>query len=108
VGDLLSGLPRIRLKGSREWSKRRRPTLAYFKEKPKFDGISFSTTVHLANRSPGAGKAEAVEFFFPFTVLRCYEKYDCTGQQLIDTGVVLINGERVALDLQVAEGGAGR
>ena len=84
-----------------------RPTLAYFKE-PKFDGISFSTTVHLASRSLGAGKAEAVEFFFPFTVLRCYEKYDCTGQQLIDTGVVLINGERVALDLQVAEGGAGR
>src|ERR1700730_1958089 len=85
-----------------------RPTLAYFKEEPKFDGISFSTTVHLASRSPGAGKAEAVEFFFPFTVLRCYEKYDCTGQQLIDKGVVLINGERVALDLQVAEGGAGR
>jgi hypothetical protein len=85
-----------------------RPTLAYFKEEPKFDGISFSTTVHLASRSPGPGKAEAVEFFFPFTVLRCYEKYDCTGQELIDTGVVLINGERVALDLQVAEGGAGR
>jgi len=85
-----------------------RPTLAYFKEEPKFDGISFSTTVHLASRSPGVGKAEAVEFFFPFTVLRCYEKYDCTGQQLIDNGVVLINGERVALDLQVAEGGAGR
>ena len=85
-----------------------RPTLAYFKEEPKFDGISFSTTVHLSSRSPVAGKTEAVEFFFPFAALRCYEKYDCTGQQLIDTGVVLINGERVALDLQVAEGGAGR
>ncbi len=85
-----------------------RPTLAYFKEESKFDGISFSTTVHLAGRSPAAGRTEAVEFFFPFAALRCYEKYDCTGQQLIDTGVVLINGERVALDLQVAESGLGR
>jgi hypothetical protein len=82
-----------------------RPTIAYFKEETQFNGISFSTTVHLAGKLPAAGKTEAVEFFFPFTALRCYEKYDCTGQQLIDTGAVLINGERVALDLQVAEGG---
>jgi hypothetical protein len=85
-----------------------RPTLAYFKEEPTFDGISFSTTVHLAGRSPAAGKTEAVEFFFPFAALHCYEKYDCTGQQLIDTGAVLINGERIALDLQISEGGTGR
>jgi hypothetical protein len=84
-----------------------RPTLAYFKEEPKFDGISFSTTVHLAGKLPAAGKSEAVEFFFPFAALRCYEKYDCTGQQLLDAGTVLINGERVALDLQIAEGGPG-
>ncbi len=84
-----------------------RPTLGYFKEESQFDGISFSTTVHLASRSPAATKTEAVEFFFPFTALRCYEKYDCTGQQLIDTGTVLINGERVALDLQFAEGSPG-
>jgi hypothetical protein len=85
-----------------------RPTLTYFKGESNFDGISFSTTVHMAGRSAVVGKAEAVEFFFPFTALRCYEKYDCTGQQLIDTGVVLINGERVALNLQVAESAAAR
>jgi hypothetical protein len=28
------------------------------------------------------------------------------GQQLIDAGTVLINGERVSLDLQIAEGGS--
>jgi hypothetical protein len=84
-----------------------RPTLAYFKEGPKFDGISFSTTVHLADKLPAAGKSQAVEFFFPFAVLHCYARYDCTGQQLIDAGTVLINGERVALDLQIAEGGPG-
>jgi hypothetical protein len=84
-----------------------RPTLAYFKEEPKFDGISFSTTVHLTGKLPAASKPEAVEFFFPFAALRCYEKYDCTGQQLLNAGTVLINGERAALDLQIAEGGAG-
>ena len=87
-----------------------RPTLAYFKEEPKqegaqFDGISFSTTVHLAGKLPAARQTEAVEFFFPFASLHCYEKYDCTGQQLIDAGVVLVNGERVALNLEIAEGG---
>jgi len=85
-----------------------RPALAYFKEDPQFDGISFSTTVHLAAKTASSNSSEAVEFFFPFSALRCYEKYDCTGQQLIDAGTVLINGERVALDLQIAEGSSNR
>jgi hypothetical protein len=40
--------------------------------------------------------------------LHCYERYDCTGQQLIEAGSVLINGERVGLDLQIAEANLGR
>jgi hypothetical protein len=83
-----------------------RPVLGYFKPDPKqdprFDGIGFSTTVHLPGKNQVAG-GEAVEFFFPLLALRCYEAYDCTGQQLIEAGTVLINGERVSLDLQVAE-----
>jgi hypothetical protein len=85
-----------------------RPTLTYFKGESKFDGISFSATVHLASRSPAAGKTEAVEFFFPFTVLRCYEKYDCTGQQLIDSRRGANQRRRVALDPGWPKGGAGR
>ena len=85
-----------------------RPTLAYFKDdpkqEPKFDGISFSTTVRLLGKNQAGTSGEAVEFFFPFAALRCYEKFDCTGQQLLDAGSVLINGERVSLDLQIAEG----
>ena len=72
----------------------------------QFDGIGFSTTVHLVGKS-ATSTSEAVEFYFPLSSLRCYEKYDCTGQQLMDAGTVLINGERVALDLQIAEGGSG-
>jgi hypothetical protein len=83
-----------------------RPVLAYFKGEPNFDGVGFSTTVHLSGKTaPGGTNAEAIEFFFPFSALHCYESYDCTGQQLIDSGTVLINGERAALDLQIAEGG---
>ena len=87
-----------------------RPVLGYFKpdpkEDPKFDGIGFSTNIHLSGKAQSPQGSQAVEFFFPLAALRCYEKYDCTGQQLIDSGIVLINGERVSLDLQVAEGSA--
>jgi hypothetical protein len=130
-----------------------RPMMAYFKGDLQFDGIAFSTTIHLPEKPNAAtaesaaalaathakdkpaGKAksdtadkvppkapapatlsgnvepevtsgsEAVEFFFPVEALRCYESYDCTGQQLLDGGSVLINGERVSLDLQIAEAG---
>ncbi len=72
----------------------------YFHDNPSFDGIDFSTTVH----QPGQSAGTSLEFVVPFTVLRAYEKYDCTGQELINRSIVLINGERVTLDLQKAEG----
>ena len=83
-----------------------RPVMAYFKGDLDFDGVAFSTTIHLADKSASTEGSEAVEYFFPTTALRRYETYDCTGQQLIDEGLVLINGERVSLDLQIAETGA--
>lgn len=76
-----------------------RPVLAYFPQTDDFDGFSFSTTLKL----PGGGSSEAVEFFLPFKGLVCFANYDCSGQQLIDTGIVLINGERASLNLQTAE-----
>lgn len=82
-----------------------RSVLGYFKEDPKFDGIGFSTALHTGGKAPSNNASEAVEFFFPFTALYCYQRYDCTGQQLINAGTVLINGERVSLDLEIAEGG---
>jgi hypothetical protein len=82
-----------------------RRALTYFPGDQNFDGISFSTTVRARVR-PGSppGKALSVEFFFPLETLRRYQSYDCTGQQLVNDGIVLINGERVQLDLQLAEG----
>ena len=93
-----------------------RPMAAYFQGNDvSIDGIAFSTTLHtnaasVGKTGAGAGTSastadgsEAVEFFLPLETLRCYESYDCTGQQLISAGAVLINGERVSLDLQTAE-----
>ena len=86
------------------------PVLHYFKLDPrldpKFDGIAYSTTVHISSKNQAATGSEAVEFFFPLETLLCYETYDCKGQRSLDAGAVLINGERVSLDLQIAEGSA--
>jgi hypothetical protein len=76
-----------------------RPVSRYFHDNPDFDGVDFSTTVHSGKQSSPL----SVELVVPFLALACYEKYDCTGQELINRSVVLINGERVTLDLQRAE-----
>ena len=77
-----------------------RPMLDFFPPEVDFDGVDFSSTIHLSDGS----QPMAVEFFFPFRMMRCFASYDCTGQQLLDSGTVVINGERSALDLQIAEG----
>jgi hypothetical protein len=76
-----------------------RPVMKYFHDNPQFDGVDFATTVHQSAQPSSL----SVEFVVPFSALTCYEKYDCTGQELINRSIVLINGERVALDLQRAE-----
>lgn len=65
-----------------------------------FEGISLSSMVRIADGTSPL----AVEFFFPFRAMRCFASYECTGQQLLDSGTVVMNGERATLDLQVAEG----
>ena len=75
-----------------------RPALGYFTDHPGFDGIDFSTTV-----KPADGTPMSVEFMFPLSTLHCFADYDCTGQQLLNGGIVLINGERVSLQLDGAE-----
>lgn len=82
-----------------------RPVLAYFKTQADFDGIDFSTSVRLGGDQSSDGSPIAVEFIFPLNLLRSYAQFDCTGQQLIDASFVLINGERVSLNLQMAEAG---
>jgi len=77
-----------------------RPLLDYFPGDVDFDGVDFSSII----RAGDSNKTEAVEFFFPIRVMRCFAAYDCTGQQLLDAGTVVMNGERAKLDLEIAEG----
>ncbi len=78
-----------------------RPFLGYFKDSVDFTGVDFSTSIHLGGAKDDT--SESVEFIFPLSALRSYAQYDLTGQQLLDAGFVLINGERAGIDLQVAE-----
>jgi hypothetical protein len=78
-----------------------RPLLDFFPGEVDFDGVDFSSVIHLKNDDD---KTQSVEFFLPVRMMRCFASYDCTGQQLINSGTVLINGERSELDLQLAEG----
>jgi hypothetical protein len=77
-----------------------RPLLNYFPPEVGFDGVDFSTTVGAV----GGSTTEAVEFFLPYRMMHCFAAYECTGQQLLDSGTVVIDGERAGLDLQIAEG----
>jgi hypothetical protein len=82
-----------------------RPVLACFKDSANFDGIDFSTTIRLASdQNPGSSPV-AIEFIFPLDLLNSYANFDSTGQQLIDRSFVLVNGERIGLNLQGAEAG---
>jgi hypothetical protein len=76
-----------------------RSVLPYIKDALGFEGLDFRTTVSAGSSST----PDTVEFLFPMAELQRYENYDITGQQLLNAGFVLINGQRVGLDLQTGE-----
>src|SRR5690348_4365394 len=80
-----------------------RPFLAIIKTDPEFEGVVFSSNVRIPGKTSDSPQTQSVEFFFPLAELHRFAQFDITGQQLINSGVVLINGERVDLDLQKAE-----
>ncbi len=54
--------------------------------------------------SPGPkGTSEAIEFICPRTALKQFVNAEITNQQLLDQSVILVNGVRVALNLQLVE-----
>ncbi len=66
-----------------------------------FEGYDITVLNQLGNDPRGS--AEAVEFVCPRGALRQFVDADITNQQLIDESVVLVNGVRIALNLQLAE-----
>jgi len=54
--------------------------------------------------SPSAkGTSEAIEFICPRIALRTFVNAEITNQQLLDQSVILVNGVRIALNLQLVE-----
>jgi hypothetical protein len=76
-----------------------RPVAAHFQDTTNFDGVVFSLIV----KPKGDAQSVAVEFYLPLAAMRNFTRYDVSGQELLDSGLVLINGERATLNLQIAE-----
>jgi hypothetical protein len=54
--------------------------------------------------TPGVkGTSEAIEFICPRAALRQFVNAEITNQQLLDQSVILVNGVRIALNLQLVE-----
>jgi hypothetical protein len=66
-----------------------------------FDGYDI-TVLNQLGSDPHAS-SEAVEFICPRRALSQFADADITNQQLIDESIVLVNGVRIALNLQTAE-----
>jgi hypothetical protein len=67
----------------------------------EFQAYDFSV---LNKVSPGAkGSSEAIEFICPRDALRKFVNAEITNQQLLDQSVILVNGVRIALNLQLVE-----
>jgi hypothetical protein len=70
---------------------------------PDLDFQLFDFSV-LNKLSPGVkGASEAIEFICPRTALKQFVNAEITNQQLLDQSFILVNGVRIALNLQLVE-----
>jgi hypothetical protein len=67
------------------------------------DYYDFSIVNPLVPTSLGKERSEAVEFLFPKNLAQKFANSEITNQELIDKSQVLVNGVRIALNLQLVE-----
>jgi hypothetical protein len=67
------------------------------------DYYVFSVVNPLSPTSLGKERSEAIEFLFPKTLAQRFANSEVTNQELIDKSQVLVNGVRIALNLQLVE-----
>lgn len=81
------------------------PKMGDILEKAPDDGALdlFDFSIVNALASTGKERSEAIEFVIPKGVARQFAGSEITNQQLIDKSVVLVNGVRIALNLQLVE-----
>src|SRR5271157_2023134 len=63
----------------------------------------FSVVNPLTSGSSSRERSEAIEFILPANLARQFVNNEITNQALIDKGQVLVNGVRIALNLQLVE-----
>ena len=66
------------------------------------DYYDFSV-VNLLSSTLGKERSEAIEFLFPKLLAQRFANNEITNQELIDKSQVLVNGVRIALNLQLVE-----
>lgn len=67
------------------------------------DYYDFSVVNTLTPVSAGKERSEAIEFLFPKNLAQKFANSEITNQELIDKSQVLVNGVRIALNLQLVE-----
>ena len=66
----------------------------------EYDSLDFSVRNRLgAEKSP----SETIDYICPLNSIRSFVEDKITGQDVINQSVVLVNGVRIALNLQIAE-----
>jgi hypothetical protein len=67
------------------------------------DYYDFSVMNSLVPNSGGKERSEAIEFLLPKNLAQKFANSEITNQELLDKGQVLVNGVRIALNLQLVE-----
>lgn len=67
------------------------------------DYYDFSIVNPLSSSSGGKERSEAIEFLLPKNLAQKFANSEITNQELLDKGQVLVNGVRIALNLQLVE-----
>jgi len=67
------------------------------------DYYDFSVVNSLGSSAAGKERSEAIEYLLPKNLAQKFANSEITNQELLDKGQVLVNGVRIALNLQMAE-----
>lgn len=66
-------------------------------------GLDITVLNQFASGPSGTSSSEAVEYICPLGQLRRFTEYEITNQQLLEQSIILVNGVRIALNLQQVE-----
>jgi hypothetical protein len=70
---------------------------------PGLAGLDITVLNQFASSPSAASSSEAVEYICPLGQLRRFTEYEITNQQLLEQSIILVNGVRIALNLQQVE-----